>query len=569
MVLDLVYEAIRREIGWERRKLISRVVELIDCNNPSLHIISLPTGYGKSSFVFSSAVSSLMGSCSFSTIYASPLRSLSDDIYYRFKSILKHVLDDGVIDRLVGLQYSGSPGSIYLNKPVVFTTFDTLLLHVLKLPPPEIGRIARALISGSYYAGHHEVSRGTLADSTVYIDEPHLALGDTVMLKTLVSAILFLRYINSNVVILSATMPNRLVEVFRRASLESLVNMKTRVIRYGYDYIDEEFESTVSQQRIRSSYKRKPLQNDTISELRGDGRTLIVVNTRRKAVELYSSLSSRLPVDVFILHGFMTKNDRIEIQDRVRKNLRKGRPTTLISTQVVEVGFDASFDVLITEEAPIPSLVQRAGRIARWGEEEGYINIHRAEVADPYRNEELERTRLALNAYVDGNRSLKVSWRSADPPEGYISYIDLVEKHTYMPEISDSDIITIYRKIRDPAKWIMWMISNLASQRLVRESRIIPLYVEGRIEEGEIPASHSTLKKLFNNKCIDGILIQGDEIPLTGYTSQYYDVLKSILRDDPLTSWIRMIDWGIEGFIIKNKCYEAEAYGNGAPSLQG
>ena len=38
----------------------------------------------------------------------------------------------------------------------------------------------------------------------------------------------------------------------------------------------------------------------------------------------------------------------------------------LLATQVVEAGLDVSADLLLTEVAPMNSLIQRAGRCARW-----------------------------------------------------------------------------------------------------------------------------------------------------------------------------------------------------------
>ena len=61
----------------------------------------------------------------------------------------------------------------------------------------------------------------------------------------------------------------------------------------------------------------------------------------------------------------------------------------IISTQVCEVGLDISCDLLITECASADALVQRIGRVARWGGE-GKVIIVNPEKSVPYVDSKLE-----------------------------------------------------------------------------------------------------------------------------------------------------------------------------------
>jgi len=56
----------------------------------------------------------------------------------------------------------------------------------------------------------------------------------------------------------------------------------------------------------------------------------------------------------------------------------------LLSTQVIEAGLDISSDLLITECAPLDSIVQRMGRCARFKKEEGFVVITDVRDARPY-----------------------------------------------------------------------------------------------------------------------------------------------------------------------------------------
>ena len=74
-------------------------------------------------------------------------------------------------------------------------------------------------------------------------------------------------------------------------------------------------------------------------------------------------------LQVDLLHARFTVADRLEHESSVQKRFgrdgigRAGR--VLVATQVVEASLDLDFDLMITDLAPIGSLVQRAGRLWR------------------------------------------------------------------------------------------------------------------------------------------------------------------------------------------------------------
>ena len=90
-------------------------------------------------------------------------------------------------------------------------------------------------------------------------------------------------------------------------------------------------------------------------------RILVIANTVDKAVEAYNFLKGELGTSVNLIHSRFTYRDRSAKEAGVRSS------KFLVSTQVAEVSLDISFDVLITEVAPVPSLVQRFGRVNRYG----------------------------------------------------------------------------------------------------------------------------------------------------------------------------------------------------------
>jgi CRISPR-associated endonuclease/helicase Cas3 len=91
--------------------------------------------------------------------------------------------------------------------------------------------------------------------------------------------------------------------------------------------------------------------------------TLVVLNTVDAAQQVYKKLSGG-PYECLLLHSRFRGIERAPRMAAVT-----GRPDgrIVVATQVVEAGVDLSAALLITEAAPWPSLVQRAGRCNRTG----------------------------------------------------------------------------------------------------------------------------------------------------------------------------------------------------------
>jgi CRISPR-associated endonuclease/helicase Cas3 len=90
------------------------------------------------------------------------------------------------------------------------------------------------------------------------------------------------------------------------------------------------------------------------------------------------------------------------------KNARPNTKAIVVATQVVEVGLDISADLLLTEVAPVDALIQRAGRIARWGGD-GFVWVYNVENASPYETELVEKTKELLNQ----NSGALLDWATA------------------------------------------------------------------------------------------------------------------------------------------------------------
>lgn len=91
--------------------------------------------------------------------------------------------------------------------------------------------------------------------------------------------------------------------------------------------------------------------------------TLVVLNTVDAARDVYKELRAG-PVECTLLHSRFRGMERA---DHMAAVTERPADRIVVATQVVEAGIDLNAAVLITETAPWPSLVQRAGRCNRTG----------------------------------------------------------------------------------------------------------------------------------------------------------------------------------------------------------
>jgi CRISPR-associated endonuclease/helicase Cas3 len=105
-------------------------------------------------------------------------------------------------------------------------------------------------------------------------------------------------------------------------------------------------------------------------------KVLIVLNRVANAQNVYNELCQLYPnIPKLLLHSRFKRGDRNEKEKSLIGLDEKGEPLhqfntsnqacIVVSTQIVEVSLDISFDVMITEAAPLDALAQRFGRINR------------------------------------------------------------------------------------------------------------------------------------------------------------------------------------------------------------
>lgn len=95
---------------------------------------------------------------------------------------------------------------------------------------------------------------------------------------------------------------------------------------------------------------------------------LFIVNLTRQAQDLYQRLQDAGVRGLCHLSARMCPAHRLKVLDEVRARLKRGLPTVLVSTRVVEAGVDVSFPIVYRDRCGLDSLAQSAGRCNRHGE---------------------------------------------------------------------------------------------------------------------------------------------------------------------------------------------------------
>lgn len=144
------------------------------------------------------------------------------------------------------------------------------------------------------------------------------------------------------------------------------------------------------------------------------GKVLWVRNQVAWAVRCYRDCHSRLKDPrpfIGLYHSRFRYKDRARVHAEVIKRFKsKSEPCALVATQVAEMSLDLSADLLISDLAPIPALIQRLGRLNRFAEtDEGPSGVSIfCEPPDPlpYLEGDLKRSREWLGKLLEEDRRL-------------------------------------------------------------------------------------------------------------------------------------------------------------------
>jgi CRISPR-associated endonuclease/helicase Cas3 len=333
---------------------------------PGLFSLTVPTGGGKTLSSLTFALEHAIAHKLDRVIYVIPFTSIVEQTAEVFRTALGKANADAILEHHSGFEVDGAvPGAkeederVRLaaqnwDRPIIVTTavqfFESLFSN-------RTGRCRKL----------HNIAR-----SVVVLDEAQtLPLH---LLRPCLAAINELsRGYKTSLVLCTATQPALTKEAGLKAP-EALVGVR--------EIVAPDRDLFARLRRVRTVQAGTLSDTQLVEALREADQTLVIVNNRRHARELFELLAKSGLDGVRHLTTAMTAAHRQYVLADIRNDLKDGRPVRLVSTSLIEAGVDVSFKAVWRAWAGLDQLAQAAGRCNRNGElgpEGGVLTIFEPE----------------------------------------------------------------------------------------------------------------------------------------------------------------------------------------------
>lgn len=306
-----------------------------------------------------------------------------------------------------------------------------------------------------------------LKNSVVIIDEaqaiPYNFRKDFILLCEIIS-----QRLGTIFIFMSATMPVIKSEKFKEISN---LDYFSKQDRYVIKWLDTGGEDELLEK---------------IYEAASDKNTLIVVNTIKKAQELFTKLRDKF--NCFCLNGYMYDDHKRATIEAVRCAIDKSKvdplasKILLISTQSIEAGVDLDFDVGFREVSPISSIIQTAGR----------VNRHFGEICGE------------LYVFPEISKFTNLIYGDLYKVSGAI-LSDLKQK-----EVRESEILEI---------------SNLYFQKI--SNQLENLHIKSEIEKLEFENINQKIEDIMNGNYKQTIIIEPEENFIKDFEARIFEIKNS------------------------------------------
>ena len=469
---------IKPQLGYYNRQSDLYPLSKIDTSDLRPHtIVTAPTGAGKTDF--------LLRRCKERVFYTLPFQASINAMYRRFK----HDLSD--TDAQISLLHSASALIVEDGNQEETILQRQIGSSIKVMTPHQMASIAFG-IKG------YESMIIDLKGQDVILDEIHTYSGETQAIVLKIIEVLV--GIGCRVHIGTATMPTLLYQ-----RILSLLGGEGKVYEVS---LPTDALNTYNRHIVHKANDFTECVNAIEQSISDKQKVLIVCNTVNRSQELYIELCRKYPdTRKMLIHSRFRRGDRNSLENKLKEEYNNcSEACIVVSTQVVEVSLDISFDIMITECAPIDALIQRFGRINRKRTSETIGRYKPVYVIAPSSGKD------ALPYEEDTlNRSYEILKDGEVLKEADIQQmIDYVYPDTHFMDLSFSEIVF------DKGRWTMSCLCHKSKAAYLELLNIDPTiyvtksdrykYETGTFKEStlcEIPCSHplkGTLKLIRSDK---------------------------------------------------------------------
>jgi CRISPR-associated endonuclease/helicase Cas3 len=193
---------------------------------------------------------------------------------------------------------------------------------------------------------------------------------------------------------------------------------------------------------------------EVVEVLNRQEKVLWVCNTVKRAMAMLEEAIQRgLPVQPF--HSRYRYRDRLKRQQAIIQGFRGDAPILAVTTQVAEMSLDISADLLVSEYAPVPAMIQRLGRLNRFEETPRQVKkalFIQPPQALPYSDEEYQGLKEWISVVADETPKSQSELSQA--------FIEICEAFSSGEEISPIPF----------CEWVDGLWRSLKDQRTVEEA---------------------------------------------------------------------------------------------------
>jgi CRISPR-associated endonuclease/helicase Cas3 len=324
-------------VGFYNRQHYLYPLSLVSTDFPQKHtLVTAPTGAGKTDF--------LIRRCKGRIFYTLPFQASINAMYERIEKDLRK--DNPDLD----LRLLHAASRIVVKDDTEEKDLQNLVGASIKVLTPY--QVASVVFASKGF----ETILADVQNCDIILDEIHTYsdVSKAIVLKI----IEVLHHFGCCLHIGTATMPSKLYD----AILEILGKKNVYEFKLQNEELDKFDRHIIHKPTNFESLK--PIIRQAIQERQ---KILIVRNRVVHSQELFRELSIEYPnIDKMLIHSRFKRGDRKQLETDL-KDFYNESPNAciVVSTQVVEVSLDISFDLMITDAAPLDALIQRFGRINR------------------------------------------------------------------------------------------------------------------------------------------------------------------------------------------------------------